>query len=145
MRGVLGEYAVTTLVYEIPGEPVPKARPRVERMRGRIVTTTPARTVAYESAVRMHTTAALARARRAGVRWPTDARYAVELAVHRSTRQACDLDNLAKAYLDGAQSVLYANDAQIDDLRIVRLEPDKANPRLVVSVRVMDAGAGRGR
>lgn len=130
---------MTCIAYEIPGDPVPKARPRVERMRGRIVTTTPKRTVAYEAAVRMHTTAALARARRAGVTWDAAGRIEVLLVTHRSTRHQFDLDNVAKAWADGAQSVLYANDAQIDALRIVRGEIDADRPRMTVVVWSMRA------
>ena len=126
---------MTTLAYSIPGDPVPKGRPRVYGKR----TVTPDRTVAYEAAVRMHTTAALVRARRAGVRWDASARIEVLLVTHRSTRHQFDVDNVAKAWADGAQSVLYANDAQIDDLRVLRGALDAEHPRLVVVVRTWSA------
>lgn len=124
---------MTLLAYSIPGDPIPKARPRVYGSR----TITPASTVRYESLVRMHTTAALARARRAGIRWDTAARIEVQLVTHRATRRQADLDNLAKSWADGAQSILYANDAQIDHLTIARGSVDAKRPRLVVLVRAL--------
>lgn len=124
---------MTLLAFTVPGDPVPKARPRV----GRRGTITPQRTRAYEQSVRLHALAALGHLRRAGVRWPADARYEVNLVVHRSTRHVLDVDNVAKSAVDGMQGAVFANDAAVDVLTIARGAPDAESPRLVVTVRAM--------
>lgn len=124
---------MTLLAFVVPGDPVPKERPRVGRYGGR----TPPRTRAYEQSVRLHALAALGRLKRAGIAWPSGARYEVNLVVHRSTAHVLDVDNVGKAALDGMQGAAFANDAAVDVLTIARGSVDRENPRLVVTVRAM--------
>ena len=63
------------------------------------------------------------------------------LAWPRSLR-VIDLDNVLKATLDCMQAAgLYENDGQIDDLRIIRMEPCRPCGKLDVRVRQLDAEA----
>lgn len=57
-----------------------------------------------------------------GVRVPMTGRLAVEIHAYPPDRRARDLDNLQKALLDALEGSVYANDSQIDDLRILRCE-----------------------
>ena len=125
---------MTALSFSIPGQPVPYQR---VASSGRQRFTAP-RSRAYMRSVGLHTVQAVARAKRAGITWPTDARYAVTLVVVNGDRRARDLDNVAKN-LDGATGVLWADDSQIWCLRVIRAEPDKARPRLVVHVAAVSA------
>lgn len=107
--------------FVILGTPIPKARPRV--YRGRAVT--PPRTLHYEALVKLAAKAARVR--------PTDARVAISLAFFQPTLRRCDLDNLAKAVLDGLNGVAYLDDSQVDELHVYR-ELDRDNPRCLVTI-----------
>jgi crossover junction endodeoxyribonuclease RusA len=64
-----------------------------------------------------------------------DRRLAVCMTVHFSNRRRHDADNTFKLILDAmADGGLYDDDSQIDDLRFIRGEVDKANPRTEVVV-----------
>ena len=72
-----------------------------------------------------------------GVPWPLPGRLAVVIEAFPPNRHKRDLDNLLKVILDAANGVLWGDDQQIDDLRIVRsqLDPKKYGfVRLIVSV-----------
>jgi crossover junction endodeoxyribonuclease RusA len=61
------------------------------------------------------------RARWPGLSSPIKARLKVEILLNAPTRQARDVDNYAKSILDGlAHAGVFANDSQIDDLRLIR-------------------------
>ncbi len=127
---------MSCLAFTVPGQPVPKERPRV--VRGR--TYTPPRTAAYEALVGLHAMQATANwARAMGRQWDRAARYSVTLALFRKDARGCDIDNLAKSALDGCIGAagLWLDDSQIDELLVVRGEVDKAHPRVVLSVRVV--------
>jgi Holliday junction resolvase RusA-like endonuclease len=118
--------------FEVPGDVVPKERPRV----GRYSTRTPTRTATYETLVGMHTMLAVATWARAYRRaWDTSARYSVAIRIHRSSRHRFDIDNAAKSILDGAIGGLWADDSQVDDLHIRRAEVSPDSPRTIVTVR----------
>lgn len=110
----------------VPGPPQPKERPRVARGGAY----TPSRTSAYEW--RVLCAAKVARPRR----WPMDARYRVSIVAHFADRRRRDLDNVAKAVLDGLNDVVWGDDSQVDDMRIVRAL-DRANPRAEITVEVI--------
>ena len=62
-------------------------------------------------------------------------RLEVCATVHFRDKRRRDLDNLGKLMLDAMQDGgLYQDDSQIDDLRYIRGEVDKSNPRVVVVV-----------
>lgn len=116
-----------TLEFRIPGPPVPKARARV--VNGRAFT--PEKTRAYERLVSLVATSATMSH---PVKWTTGDRYLVEMWVTPKDARRFDLDNVAKAVLDGCNGVLWDDDSQVDELRIVRRRPDKSNPGVLVDV-----------
>lgn len=107
----------------VPGNPIPKARPRV--VRGHAFT--PDRTRDWEMTVAMH-------ARQVwGQREKLRGRLCVRLSFWRETRHVCDLDNLLKAVLDGLERVVFANDNQVDMLHVIR-EIDRERPRVEIEI-----------
>ena len=119
------------LTFTIAGPPVPKARARVTRFGG---TYTPAKTRAYETHVG---TCAMA-ARLATRGWVRTAHYRVALDVYREHRRG-DLDNYAKSVIDGCNSILWDDDRQIRDLRVVLHDcaDDGSAPRVEVAIEVL--------
>jgi Holliday junction resolvase RusA-like endonuclease len=122
-----------TLMFTVPGRPVPKERPRV--VRGR--TYTPPRTAAYEALCGLHAMKATAEWRAStGAAWSRTARYDVTLVIHCHDARPRDLDNLAKSTLDGCigSAGLWLDDSQIDRLLVERGEVDRLDPRTIVTV-----------
>ncbi len=116
----------------IPGNPIPKGRPRA--VKGRIFT--PQRTRDYEQLVGQY----------AALKWtrePTEARLFVSLRFYRENERRADFDNLTKSVLDGLQGVVYVDDSQIKEAHI-RVEVDRENPRVEVWVRDYQEVDGRG-
>jgi len=110
-------------IITIPGNPIPKGRPRV--VKGRVFT--PRRTRDYERLVSQY----------AALKWtrePTRARLFVSMRFYRETAHRCDLSNLVKSVEDGLQGIVFVDDEQIDELHI-RREVDRDNPRVEVWVR----------
>jgi Holliday junction resolvase RusA-like endonuclease len=121
---------VTTLAFAVPGKAVPKGRPRV--FRGHAIT--PKRTRRYEELVAFHADAAVERLRDAGFTWGLDAdAYRVTLIVFAGDKRHSDVDNLAKSLLDGCTGILWNDDYQVHDLRVVRAL-DRKDPRVFVLV-----------
>ena len=62
----------------------------------------------------------------AWVIWPEGTPLAVTLRFEIPRKlHYCDLDNLVKAVLDAAQTVLFADDRYVDRIRASRIEADK--------------------
>lgn len=101
----------------IPGEPVPKARPRV--VNGR--TYTPERTKTAEHAIGWALRSALGPKGVDGER-----EFSVHAVFRTSTKRRCDLDNLLKTVLDAGNGVVWSDDSQVVEARcrIVRGCPD---------------------
>lgn len=96
-----------------------KARPRVNRATGRWYT--PKATVAYEDAIAWHT-------RSLRLRGP------VSVSIVFYTRRHADLDNLAKAVLDGMQKGGgLENDSQVRRLNLALELPDDDGPRTEIT------------
>ena len=133
----------------IPGEPVPKGRPRttVRPIRGRPMAMhyTPAKTRDYENLVR------LAAGRVMDGREPLDEAVVVSVAAFvpipgswSQKRQRLaelgaiapakrpDLDNFVKAGMDGCNQIVFTDDAQIVDLRATKFYSRR--PRLEIRV-----------
>lgn len=117
---------MTELAFVVPGDPVPKARPRV--VHGR--TFTPERTRRAEQLVAAH-------ARKAGAR-RLAGRVAVELRFFRATARRCDLDNLCKAIMDSLNGVAWDDDDQVVELHAEKAL-DRERPRTEVLVRELPA------
>ena len=111
------------VAFTVPGQPVPKARARV--YTGRAVT--PERTARYEAEIGWRARAAM-RGRR-----PTTARLAVVVDLYGERAPTCDVDNVAKALLDGMGGIVFVNDRQVDDLHVRRhLDTPDARAEIVV-------------
>lgn len=114
------------LRFSIPGQPLPKARPRVNTRTGRAYT--PSKTRAWERTVAWHARLAL------GAQEPLEGDVALALRFRRQTRRRADTDNLVKAVLDGLNGIAYR-----DDKQIVRVEASVeygcAEPGVEVTVR----------
>jgi Holliday junction resolvase RusA-like endonuclease len=125
---------MTTIRFEIPGDPVAKGRPRATTIGGKARMYTPAKTERYESRVAVFAQQAMAG------RAPLDealcvricAIVAVPASWSQKKRTAAlagevfpvsrpDADNIAKAVTDGANGILW-----VDDSRIVSLTVSKA-------------------
>lgn len=116
------------ILFTVDGQPVPKGRPRFGKHAY-----TPKRTRQYEKVVKHRAFQAVMEANRRE-KWRTDLRYSVSLFLFFGDARKRDLDNCAKAITDALNGVAYEDDAQIDELYVVRYE-DKDRPRAVVSVR----------
>lgn len=124
------------LSFTVPGRPVPW-----KRAQGVARYTDPTRK-AYAARVRL---AAIAQLQERKCRpadmpappWPLDALYAVTLVVVPADKRRRDADNFAKLALDACNGVLFADDSQVRDLRVLVSEPDE--PRLDVMIEVLTA------
>lgn len=111
----------------IPGEPKAKQRPVVARGR----TFTPAATQEAETALRWALRSVLRNRR------PTEDEVGVELAFFCATSRKPDLDNLVKLVLDAANGFVWADDAQVVNLRAA-LVRGAAEPRTLFRVWIVD-------
>lgn len=137
---------MTPIAFTVPGEPQGKGRARVGAVGGRARLFTPAKTVAYESLVR------LAAAEAMGPASPLSGPLAVEIeAIHtvpaswsRKRRQQAiagtlrptvkpDYDNIAKAIGDAGNAVLWHDDRQIVRCLTVKRYGERAEVRVRVS------------
>lgn len=114
-----------TYAFVIPGEPVPKARPRVGRSGHAY---TPERTRKAEQRV-----AFIAKA--AAIGGPLSGALHVELEFALGTRRRVDWDNLSKLVCDACNGVLWADDAQIE-LALVRKRLGVGRDAALTRVRV---------
>ena len=110
----------------VPGQPVPKARPLFNAKTK--VAYTPFKSRAYERRVFWY-------AKQAGKRFSGD--VVVEMVFFRKNGVSCDLDNLAKAVLDGLTGAVFANDSQVVGLHAWKDE-DGENPRVEVQIYEKD-------
>ena len=119
-----------TIAFEVPGNPQPKQRPRVvTSCSGRSVAYTPRRTRFWELSV--------AHEARQCLPEPLEGPLSVSLAFFRGDKRRCDLDNLAKAVLDGLNGIAYHDDAQIVELNL-RREFDRERPRVEIEIRPVE-------
>lgn len=120
-----------TASVQIPGDPVPKARPRVAGRRAY----TPARTQAAEDRIRYAWNLA-------AERWQpmAGATYGCEIEFRCATRRRVDIDNLAKTVLDALNGLAWIDDAQVAELRATKRH-DRTNPGTSVTVWREGGGA----
>lgn len=125
-----------TLILDVtvPGNPIPKGRPRVGR-NGHTIT--PARTAAAE-----HRVGWLVKAALAGYGGPDGARYAVEVRFceRRQPGQEADADNCQKLIGDALNGVVWLDDTQVVEWH-VWMERDASRPRTELRIFRLDGGA----
>lgn len=144
---------MTTFVFEIPGEPTGKGRPRYANIRGMVRTYTPKKTRDYERHVQQCFRRTL------GIRTPLEGPVSVEIraafAVPESLsavrKRRCwggalrptkkpDIDNIAKIILDALNGIAYTDDSNVVDLytkKVYVSEPDET-PYVRVSIRQIE-------
>ena len=123
---------MTEIRFTVPGNPIPKARPRVRIQAGRKAHAyTPRRTRHWEATVRD-----AARAAMRG-RPPLEGPVGVELWLWRGDKRKADADNMEKACADACNGVIWQDDDQVLDMhRYKRLDRD--NPRVEVTVWALE-------
>lgn len=135
---------LTNLAFVIPGEPQGKGRARATR-QGRMYT--PAKTVAYESLVRMAAANAIGSCsplfgplvveidalQGVPASWSKKRANAALLGEIRPVTKP-DADNIAKAIADGGNGVAWVDDRQIVDLHVRRFYAERPQVRVRVAV-----------
>jgi crossover junction endodeoxyribonuclease RusA len=123
------------LRFFVPGKPVSKARPRVIARGVRCTAYTPAKTRAWEAAIRL---VGASSARRSG--WAaTSEPCEVEIAL-RGLHPLSDVDNAAKAVLDALNGLAWDDDRRVWSLHVRRDETLAADGALVIVRRVDGQG-----
>lgn len=128
-----GQAGMPALRFRVPGQPVAKGRPKVSIRGGRFAHVyTPAKTLDFENRVRFAAKEAM---ERAGFERPIDGPLRVVLSILvgmpagwsgkrrqealdgqiASTRKP-DVDNVAKAVIDGMNAIVYPDDARVVEL-----------------------------
>lgn len=123
--------------FVVPGRAVPKERPRVvsrEDSSGQRTTRafTPTRTSDYEQKVRD--------VARLYVRRPLECRLSVRLVIF-ARGQVADVDNLAKAVLDGCQHAAFVDDNQVDHLEVTRVAEFEGDEQVRVTIEPFTSAA----
>lgn len=137
------------LSFEIPGDPVAKARPRAAMVSGRARLYTPAKTEKYEARVALFAQQAMAgRPVMAGPvalsvtalfpippSWTKKRQAAARAGTEHHTKKP-DLDNVLKAIKDGLNGVAWKDDSQVCVLRDCR-KGYSDTPRVLVTVEAI--------
>lgn len=125
-----------SITITIPVDPVPKERPRISAWGPSY---TPARTKAYQRAVALHAKAELGSF---GQLWSLEGWYKVEVVFRREHARG-DIDNVAKSILDGLNGIMWADDARVVELHVVRLYEGAIGARVRVTEVEPPNGAPR--
>jgi Holliday junction resolvase RusA-like endonuclease len=128
------------VIFSVEGNPVGKQRPRFSRGH----TYTPTKTLVYENAIKAKAMSAM------GSSEPLETPVAVYLHINhaipasysKKRREAClnrferpkkpDLDNVAKAYLDAMNGIIYKDDVQVAYLSATKRYDTIASVHVVV-------------
>lgn len=117
-------YELDFVEFIVPGEAVPKSRPRV--MGKGTWTFTPKRTVEYEKKVKDIA------ARAMGIRELFEFGIAIGLEIYKKNKRHSDIDNVFKAIADACNGVVYEDDSQINEMHVFRFADE--NPRVRVTI-----------
>jgi Holliday junction resolvase RusA-like endonuclease len=115
------------VVFTVPGKPQPKQRARLGK-GGRWYT--PTETRRYERLVR-HCAGWACAKDHPGALFPAEGAWEVTLRIYLPDRRPRDVDNVAKAILDGCNRVLWGDDRQVRKVTAERFL-DPASPRVEV-------------
>jgi Holliday junction resolvase RusA-like endonuclease len=122
---------LTTLIFVVPGEPLPKGRPRAKAGQQPF---TPKATRAAEARV-----LAAFREQHPGF-VPLTGRLVLSAEFHRTTRRRVDTDNLLKLVTDALNRVAFVDDEQIQTITGTRVYGAGEAARTVVRIEVRDEG-----
>ncbi len=115
-----------TYTIVIPGRPRPKERPRLGAK-----TYTPKATKDHQDVIGQYANIAMR-----GAMFPGPVSISIVFFVHGKSG---DIDNLAKAALDGMNGIVYADDVQIKDLRLRLLAADgKHNQGTIIIIQELN-------
>ena len=124
---------MTSILVEIPGTPVPKARPRFGNGRAY----TPRKTRAWEHQIGWY--AKLAMGGLPPILGPVSVTITAYLPVPKALKvvnsrhiKKPDLDNLTKAALDACNGIVWADDSQVYHIVASKVYDDK--PRLIIYI-----------
>lgn len=148
------------ITIEIPGEPVPKARPKFARVgRGdgsRVVAYTPSGTRGYESQIKLMGKLAMGEAPLLTGALSLDVvatrsllksmsgvkrKAALEGRLHPTTRP--DADNYLKIAADALIGIVYADDSQLVEQHVCKIYGEK--PGLVITIKPIGEGETNAR
>lgn len=136
------------LIFEIPGEPVAKGRPRVVTLHGRNLTYTPQKTKDFENWVKL---TFVNQCRDQKLDGAISATIHIFHAIPKSTAKKKktiwlkgkypvttkpDTDNVAKSILDSLNGLAYDDDSQIAELYVTKEYSE--NPRTMVILREIE-------
>jgi Holliday junction resolvase RusA-like endonuclease len=136
---------MTLIEFTVPGIPIGKERPRAARVGGFIRMYTPKKSLDYETDIALQAAKALGDIPplETPIALTVTAYYCIPVSwTKRKQRQAQagllipgkpDLDNVAKAVLDGLNGVAYVDDKQV--IRLVVTKAYSFDPRVEVTVR----------
>lgn len=108
----------------VPGEPVPKGRPRFNRTTGSVYT--PATTRAYEQAISILAMAQRKQMVREGP---------VKVTLWFYTSKTSDIDNLIKSTLDGLNGQAFTDDKQVCEVHAYRIDSSPARTEVLVEAQ----------
>lgn len=94
--------------------------------------------LAYRLQVAWAGSAAVTRARIAGITWPLDSLYLCEVAAWWPDARFGDCDRLGSNVLDALEGILWRNDRLVRAPHPTLIGVDKTRPRIVVSVRTLE-------
>jgi Holliday junction resolvase RusA-like endonuclease len=132
--------------FTVLGEPVGKSRPKFSTFNGHAMAYTPAKTVNYETLVKLSY-----QQQCGGNPYEKDVALRAEITAYfpipksasmkrkkmmldgviRHTKK-CDADNLAKACLDALNGIAYYDDSQVSELFVSKQYSD--NPRVIIKI-----------
>ena len=121
------------IAFTVPGQPVAKGRPKFARRGAHVVAYTPAKTASYENLVKMAASAAMRgidpTARPVALQvtlnlqvpasWSNKRRAAAVAGIICATKKP-DADNVLKGIKDGCNGIVWADDAQVVDIRLTK-------------------------
>lgn len=122
------------IIFDVPGDPKGKGRPRFAK-RGKFTKVyTDQQTLDYENVIRVHASQAIGSSQ--PLETPINVYLYVRLPIPQSyskkRKEAClsgserptkkpDIDNIAKAFLDAMNGVIYLDDTQVVSLHVNKL------------------------
>lgn len=132
--------------FTIPGQPVPKGRPKFARRGAHVVAYTPAKTASYESLVKMAATVAMAGLvpsaapillvielhLQVPASW-SNKRRALALAGEILPTKKPDADNVLKGIKDGCNGIVWRDDSQVVRIGIGKVYSETPCARVTVS------------